>query len=1119
MKKGLMRVGAFATALVMTASALSVSVYAAPAYYNSRDYGYVTSVKDQGNWGTCWAFAGTSVSETSLIKKYPERFTAGTLDLSENIYTYMIAHPALFGPLNLSGDTATYTGSSSTHYLEIGGNAWCAAFAIMNGVGPYYESAAYPYDAFGTPGIADKNFTEAEYNELRDSGMAKMTGFYLARMGDGSGNEELKQLILDYGSAVITYCETYTDGQFGTNGGYYYYCPTAYTINHAVTVVGWDDNIPASAFKTAPEGNGAWLVKNSWGESQRDGGYFWISYYDKTIGDKCVTYDYTIEGEDDYYDKRYSYDSGNNFTYFYNNSFEELYWGDIFTAEEDSYINGASFYINKGVTVEASVYTDLKDANDPSSGTKAATATIVPQYEGYNAVTFDNPPKVTNGSKFSIVLKLNDSVKSPRIYTENAISMTDVTYSLQSKAGESFYAIDPADGWHDMYSEGFKNLLLKAYATVNKRACQHTYGNWITDKAPTCTAEGTKHRVCSKCGESETGTIAATGHKYVDTVVKPSYTAKGYTLHKCSVCGDSYKDNYTDMLVISGVSSLTAKEVTYSSVTLGWNTVSTVSGYIIEQNSGGKWSQITKIPNNKASSYTVNNLSEGTTYPFRIKAYVTDSGKEYYSSYTNLNVNTLMKTPANIKGSATSDSVTIQWDKNANATGYIVEQYKSGAWTKLGVISSNATVKYTVKGLAEGTTYSFRVKSYKNADSKTDYSTYANINVRTLMKTPANIKGSATADSVTIQWDKNANATGYIVEQYKSGSWTKLGVISNNATVKYTVKGLAEGTTYSFRVKSYKNADGKTDYSAYANINVRTLMKTPANIKGSSTADSVTIQWDKNANATGYIVEQYKSGAWTKLGVISNNATVKYTVKGLAEGTTYSFRVKSYKNADSKTDYSTYANINVRTLMKTPANIKGSSTADSVTIQWDKNANATGYIVEQYKSGAWTKLGVISNNATVKYTVKGLAEGTTYSFRVKSYKNADGKTDYSAYANINVRTLMKTPANIKGSATADSVTIQWDKNANATGYIVEQYKSGAWTKLGVISSNATVKYTVKGLAEGTTYSFRVKSYKNADSKTDYSTYANINVRTLMKTPANIKGSATADSVTFQWDKN
>lgn len=79
-------------------------------------------------------------------------------------------------------------------------------------------------------------------------------------------------------------------------------------------------------------------------------------------------------------------------------------------------------------------------------------------------------------------------------------------------------------------------------------ATGHSYGSWTTTKEATCTASGTKTRTCSKCGNKETQTIAATGHKYTTTVIAPTTTAKGYMLHKCSVCGDSYKDNYTDQL-------------------------------------------------------------------------------------------------------------------------------------------------------------------------------------------------------------------------------------------------------------------------------------------------------------------------------------------------------------------------------------------------------------------------------------------------------------------------------------------------------------------------------------------------------------------------------------------
>lgn len=70
----------------------------------------------------------------------------------------------------------------------------------------------------------------------------------------------------------------------------------------------------------------------------------------------------------------------------------------------------------------------------------------------------------------------------------------------------------------------------------------HSYSSSIT-KQPTCTSTGVRTFTCS-CGSSYTESIPATGHKYTTTVIAPTTTEKGYTLHKCSVCGDSYKDNY-----------------------------------------------------------------------------------------------------------------------------------------------------------------------------------------------------------------------------------------------------------------------------------------------------------------------------------------------------------------------------------------------------------------------------------------------------------------------------------------------------------------------------------------------------------------------------------------------
>lgn len=83
----------------------------------------------------------------------------------------------------------------------------------------------------------------------------------------------------------------------------------------------------------------------------------------------------------------------------------------------------------------------------------------------------------------------------------------------------------------------------------------HSYGSWSTTKLATCTSDGSEKRTCSVCGQLETRTVSATGHSYNSKIIPPTNSEKGYTLHTCSNCGSSYKDNFTDTLVFEFIAS------------------------------------------------------------------------------------------------------------------------------------------------------------------------------------------------------------------------------------------------------------------------------------------------------------------------------------------------------------------------------------------------------------------------------------------------------------------------------------------------------------------------------------------------------------------------------------
>ena len=446
---------------------------------------------------------------------------------------------------------------------------------------------------------------------------------------------------------------------------------------------------------------------------------------------------------------------------------------------------------------------------------------------------------------------------------------------------------------------------------------KHSFGEWKTTKPATCTTAGTKTRSCSVCGKVETQTIAKTAHKYVNMVVKPTYAAQGYTLHKCSVCGASYKDNYTAKLTIANMSGFKAKSKSYNSITLQWNKNTSATGYELQKWNGKKWVALTKITKNSTTTYTVKSLKASATYKYRIRAYKTIGKATQYSGYKELSVNT---NPSNMSGfkakSKSYNSITLQWNKNTSATGYELQKWNGKKWVALTKITKNSTTTYTVKSLKASATYKYRIRAYKTIGKATQYSGYKELSVNT---NPSNMSGfkakSKSYNSITLQWNKNTSATGYELQKWNGKKWVALTKITKNSTTTYTVKNLKASTTYKYRIRAYKTIGKATQYSGYKELSVNTNPSNMSGFKAKSTArTSVTLQWKKNTSATGYEIQKWNGKKWVSAAKVTKNSTVTSTVKNLKKNTSYKFRIRAYKTIGKATQYSSWSGtLTVRT--------------------------------------------------------------------------------------------------------------------------------------------------------------------------------------------------------------
>lgn len=340
---------------------------------------------------------------------------------------------------------------------------------------------------------------------------------------------------------------------------------------------------------------------------------------------------------------------------------------------------------------------------------------------------------------------------------------------------------------------------------------EHNWDNGTVTKAATCTKEGSMLYTCTDdgCGETKTESIPATGHHYVDKIVKPTYTEGGYTLRACSDCGKEKKVDATEMKALKKPASVTATG-SYTTVKLKWDKVSGADGYYVYQatSKSGTYKKVATVSTNSA---TLKSKTLGKTYYYKIKAY-NNVQKSSYSSIVSVKI--LPKAPViDTTVSSTSSTIKISWSEISHASGYYVyRKTTDGSWAKVAKVKGKSNTSYKDTGVSGK--YYYAVVAYKTVDGTTYSSVKSDsIKTRTLKKTSAiNCLQYTDTFKAKISWKSVSGASKYQIA-YKAGSneWKSLGYttdLSKNKTQTH-------GVNYLYRVRAIYESGGVTTYGPY----------------------------------------------------------------------------------------------------------------------------------------------------------------------------------------------------------------------------------------------------------------------------------------------------------------
>ena len=379
-------------------------------------------------------------------------------------------------------------------------------------------------------------------------------------------------------------------------------------------------------------------------------------------------------------------------------------------------------------------------------------------------------------------------------------------------------------------------------------ATGHTMDNGVVTTAATCTKTGVMTYTCTACGHAITEEIPMVAHTYDNGIVttEPTCSKTGVMTYTCTGCSGTYTEsiptvshNFVDGSCTGcGASQMTTPAIVscYSklqtSVKVTWTLSEGADGYELWRTTdpaSGEWIRAKTINNGATDRYTNQGLEIGTTYYYKVRAFVNnDDGTKTYTNFSEV-----AYMPAAVVFDAPYSNSTfrirLRWNEISGAHGYqIWRMDDNGNWAIAKTIgdrgmeltnNQGSTTAYSNVGLEAGKAYTYKMRAFCiTEDGRKIFGAYSDeFTVAVMPEAPAITGTSPKAERAQISWDAINGAAGYQVWMSEAGGAYKIVKSVTDGSTSATIYSLTSGTTYTFKVRAYTDVAGKKTFGAYSN--------------------------------------------------------------------------------------------------------------------------------------------------------------------------------------------------------------------------------------------------------------------------------------------------------------